>query len=280
MKTVKEISTLTGISVRALHYYDEIGLLKPTEKSEAGYRLYDDEALETLREILFFREFEIPLREIQRILEDPALNKEQILKMQKKMLLAKKERLERLIADIDRILKGEDDMNFEVFNKTELEELWNSLSSNMTEEQKSIFLEQYGTLENWKEHFLKNASSEETQKIYAKVVEWYGDKEKALEASKNPGNSELIPAFQERMDKVLEKLAAKKGQDVNSFEVKELIGEYDFLSKKLYQMEDVRTLMLQVAKAYQENEKMQKVLDSVHGEGFTKFFGQALEAFY
>ncbi len=280
MKTVKEISTLTGISVRALHYYDEIGLLKPTEKSEAGYRLYDDEALETLREILFFREFDIPLREIQRILEDPALNKEQILKMQKKMLLAKKERLERLIADIDRILKGEDDMNFEVFNKTELEELWNSLSSNMTEEQKSIFLEQYGTLENWKEHFLKNASSEETQKIYAKVVEWYGDKEKALEASKNPGNSELIPAFQERMDKVLEKLAAKKGQDVNSFEVKELIGEYDFLSKKLYQMEDVRTLMLQVAKAYQENEKMQKVLDSVHGEGFTKFFGQALEAFY
>ena len=52
MRTVKEISDLTGISVRTLHYYDEIGLLKPTDKSEAGYRLYDDKALETLRQIL------------------------------------------------------------------------------------------------------------------------------------------------------------------------------------------------------------------------------------
>ena len=61
MRTVKEISDLTGISVRTLHYYDEIGLLKPTEKSDAGYRLYDDKALETLQQILFFREFDISL---------------------------------------------------------------------------------------------------------------------------------------------------------------------------------------------------------------------------
>ncbi len=61
MRTVKELSDLTGISVRALHYYDEIGLLKPTEKSDAGYRLYDDKALETLRQILFFREFDLSL---------------------------------------------------------------------------------------------------------------------------------------------------------------------------------------------------------------------------
>ena len=57
MKTVKEISRITGISVRTLHYYDEIDLLKPTSKSEAGYRLYDDKALERLQQILFFREF-------------------------------------------------------------------------------------------------------------------------------------------------------------------------------------------------------------------------------
>lgn len=61
MRTVKEIAELTGISARTLHYYDEIGLLRPTSKSEAGYRLYDDKALETLQQILFFREFEIPL---------------------------------------------------------------------------------------------------------------------------------------------------------------------------------------------------------------------------
>ena len=55
MRTVKEISELTGISVSTLHYYDEIGLLKPTQKSDAGYRLYDDRALEILQQILFFR---------------------------------------------------------------------------------------------------------------------------------------------------------------------------------------------------------------------------------
>lgn len=62
MRTVKEVSDITGISVRTLHYYDEIGLLKPSAKSEAGYRLYDDKALETLKQVLFFREFGILLR--------------------------------------------------------------------------------------------------------------------------------------------------------------------------------------------------------------------------
>ena len=75
MRTVKEISELTGISVRTLHYYDEIGLLKPTQKSDAGYRLYDDRALEILQQILFFREFDIPLKEIKAVLENPALER-------------------------------------------------------------------------------------------------------------------------------------------------------------------------------------------------------------
>lgn len=84
MRTVKEISELTGISVRTLHYYDEIGLLKPTQKSDAGYRLYDDRALEILQQILFFREFDIPLKEIKAVLENPALERNQILQMQRK----------------------------------------------------------------------------------------------------------------------------------------------------------------------------------------------------
>ena len=131
MRTVKEISDLTGISVRTLHYYDEIGLLKPTEKSEAGYRLYDDKALETLQQILFFREFDIPLKEIKAVIENPVLEKNQILQMQRKMLVAKKERMERLITSIDRILKGDNTMDFEVFSKTELEDLYNSMAAIM-----------------------------------------------------------------------------------------------------------------------------------------------------
>jgi DNA-binding transcriptional MerR regulator len=67
MKTIKQVSDLTGISVRMLHYYDKIGLLKPSNFTDAGYRLYDDEALETLQQILFFKELDIPLKEVKEI---------------------------------------------------------------------------------------------------------------------------------------------------------------------------------------------------------------------
>lgn len=280
MRTVKEISDLTGISVRTLHYYDEIGLLKPTAKSDAGYRLYDDKALETLQQILFFREFDIPLKEIKAVIENPVLERNQILQMQKKMLTAKKERLERLIVSIDRILKGDNNMNFEVFSKTELEDMYNAMAANMSDEQKAVFIEHYGSMDEWKKSFLENASSEAVQKNFQKVVEWYGSKEKALEASKNPGNSELVPAYQKRLGIIVQKLAEKKGYDVTSFEVKELIGEYDFVSKQLYQMEDVSALMRELAEAYQNNKEIQKVQDSVYGEGVTEFIGRAIAAFY
>ncbi|MCI8483097.1 MAG: MerR family transcriptional regulator [Lachnospiraceae bacterium] len=279
MRTVKEISDLTGISVRTLHYYDEIDLLKPTEKSEAGYRLYDDKALETLQQILFFREFDIPLKEIKAIMEDPVLEKKQILQMQRKMLVVKKERMERLIASIDRILKGDREMDFEVFNRAEIEEIYHSMEENMSQEQKAVFIEQYGSMEAWKKNFLINASSEEAQRNYQKIVEWYGSKEKAMEASKNPGNSELLPAYQKRMGRILEKLATKKEQDVNSLEVKELIGEYDFVSRQLYQLEDSTAFLLDLAETYQNNQEIQKFQDSVYGEGVTEFVGRAIAAF-
>ena len=71
MKTVNEVSKLTGVSVRTLHHYDEIGLLKPTSTTEAGYRLYDDTALERLQHILLFRELQFPLKDIKAILDSP-----------------------------------------------------------------------------------------------------------------------------------------------------------------------------------------------------------------
>lgn len=280
MKTVKEISNLTGISVRTLHYYDEIGLLKPTDKSDAGYRLYDDKALETLQQILFFREFDIPLKEIKSVMDNPVFDQNQILLMQRKMLVEKKERMERLIASIDDILKGDNKMDFEVFSKTELEDIYHSMASNMSEEQKAIFIEHYGSMEAWKKYFLEQASSEAAQKNFQKVVEWYGSKEKALESSKHPGRSELFPAYQKRIGDIIKKISLKMGCDVHSFEVKQLVGEYDFVAKQLYQMEDVSKLMLDLAASYQTNQEIQKVQDSVYGEGTTAFIGQAIEAFY
>ena len=283
MRTVKEISDLTGISVRTLHYYDEIGLLAPTEKSDAGYRLYDDKALETLRQILFFREFDIPLKEIKAVIENPALDRNHILLMQRKMLTMKKERMERLIASIDNILKGEKKMDFEVFSKTELEGMADDMIANMNEAQKGALIEKFGSVEQWRKEFLKKASSEEAQRSFEIVVGWYGSKEKTLEAMKEdrePGNSELFTAYQKRFKIVMEKAATKKGSDVNSFEVKELVGEYDFLSKQMYRMDDVTEMMLEYARSCREKPEIVKMLDDVYGEGFAEFFGEALEAFY
>lgn len=280
MQTVKEVSNMTGISVRTLHYYDEIGLLKPSVLSEAGYRLYDDKALEMLQQILFFRELDLPLKQIKLILENPALDKEQILISQKKMLELKKERLERIIASIEAILKGDNKMDFEVFSKKDMEEMYRHIESSMTEGQKEIFVKEYGSMEAFRNHFLENASSEEAQKNLAKVVEWYGDKESAENAAFNPDNARIAEAYGKRLDQVTRKLAARVGADVNTLEVKEIVGEMDFVSRQLYQMEDVTAFMLDMAEKYVNNAKMQKQLDEVYGEGSTLFIGRALQAFY
>lgn len=280
MRTVKEISDLTGISVRALHYYDEIGLLKPTVKSEAGYRLYDDKALETLQQILFFREFDISLKEIKAVMENPTLDRNRILQMQRDMLAAKKERMERLIAGIDNILKGDNTMDFEVFNRSEIEDMYTAMAANMSEEQRAVFIERYGSMEAWKKSFLESASTEAAQENFRKVVEWYGGKEKALEASRDSQNPELFPAYARRISSIIQKLSEKKGLDVNSLEIKELIGEYDFVAKQMYQMSDVTALILELAHAYRTNAEIQAVQDSIYGEGTTEFAGRAMEAFY
>ena len=280
MMTVKEIAELTGISARTLHYYDEIGLFVPTSKSEAGYRLYDDKALETLQQILFFREFDIPLKEIKAVMENPDLDINQILQMQRKMLMVKKERIERLIASIDDILKGDNRMDFTVFDETEIHTMYDSLVEQMNDEQKKIFIEHYGSLESFKEHFLKNAATEKVQKSFAKIVEWYGSKESALEATKTSHGSEVMTAYQKRIGNIQKKLASKIGMDVNSFEVRELIGEYDFVAKQLYQMDDVTKLMLEIAKVYRSDSEAKAGVDSVYGTGFTSYMGEAIEAFY
>ncbi len=280
MKTVKEIAELTGISVRTLHYYDEIGLLAPSQKNEAGYRLYDDKALEKLQQILFFREFDIPLKEIKSVINHPDLDRNQILQMQREMLVAKKERLICLIASIDNILKGDNKMDFTVFDETEIRRMYDNIVQNMNDAQKQIFVDTYGSMETFKEHFLTNAATEQAQKNFAKVVEWYGSKEAALEAATNAPSSDIIASYQKRIGTIQKKLADHKGTDVDSFEIRELIGEYDFVAKQLYQMKDVRELMLQIAHGYRTNPEMQTGVDSVYGEGSAAYIGEAIEAFY
>ena len=97
MLTVHEVSELTGVTVRALQHYDNVGLLKPTCRTEAGYRLYDEEALEKLQQILLFRELEFPLKDIKRIVEAPNFDRAQALEQQIELLELKQEHLQNLI---------------------------------------------------------------------------------------------------------------------------------------------------------------------------------------
>ena len=279
MRTVKEISDLTGISVRTLHYYDEIGLLKPTEKSDAGYRLYDDKALETLQQILFFREFDISLKEIKAVLDNPALERNQILQVQRKMLVTKKERMERLIASIDDILKGENKMDFTIFTKTEVEEMFQTMLEHMPENMRNIAIKEFGSIEQWKKHYMDVVSSEEMQKGYAKVVEWYGGKDKFLSVARTPVSKEVAESYNKRIETILQKLIAKQNCDIDSFEVKELVGEYGFVMKQLAQIKEEKGFMMAQTQYYR-NEQIKPMIDEKYGEGASDFFAQAIENYY
>ena len=280
MKTVKEVSELTGISVRTLHYYDEIGLFRPTEVKETGYRFYDDKAIDELGQILVFRELGLPLADIKLIMDNPELDRNTILAKQREMLCVKSQRIERIIASIDEMLKGDQNMDLTVFDETETRAMFTDMLQNMNESQKQIFVDHYGSIEAWEQHIMEAASNEKVQKNYAKVVEWYGAKEAEKDPVRNPPKSEVFSAFQKRIDDIKKRIAKKKGTDVASFEIRQLIGEYDFVAKQLYQVKDAEPLLRGIAKGYQEDEELIAALDSIYGSGSAKYIGDAIESFY
>lgn len=117
---IKEFAKLCSVSVRTLHYYDEIGLLKPAAVDEyTSYRFYDEKSLLCMQEILFYRELDFSLKSIIEIMSAPNYDKEKALQEQKKLLTLKKERLERLISAIDDAGKGKNVMSN--FDNSELE---------------------------------------------------------------------------------------------------------------------------------------------------------------
>ena len=118
---IKEFARLTGVSVRTLHYYDQIDLLRPASvDGQTGYRFYDEDSLLRMQEILFYRELDFPLKSIAEILASPHYSKEEALEQQKTLLTLKKERLERLIDAIDGAQKGENVMK--AFDDSKMEQ--------------------------------------------------------------------------------------------------------------------------------------------------------------
>ena len=123
MMTVNEVSKLTGVSIRTLQYYDKIGLLHPANYTEAGYRLYDDAALETLQQILLFRELEFSLKDIKEIISSPDFDRSKALEQQIELLKLKKEHIENLI-DLALGIKaiGVKPLKFDAFDTRKIDE--------------------------------------------------------------------------------------------------------------------------------------------------------------
>ena len=152
MKTVKEVSILTGVSVRTLHHYDAIGLLHPTRVTDSGYRLYDDTALRRLNAILLLRELEFPLKEIRQILDSPGFDPIAALEDQIRLLELKREHLNQVIAHARSIQKtGVIELNFKPYD--------NSKQERYAAEAK----ERWGNTDAYKEYESRGKSRKENQ---------------------------------------------------------------------------------------------------------------------
>ena len=169
MMTVNEVSKLSGVSIRSLHHYDKIGLLPATEVTAAGYRLYDDKALERLQMILLFKELQFPLKEITTILDNPEFDRSKALEQQIKLLELRKEHLENLI-DLARGIKmigvqKMSKMSFDAFDTRKIDEYAAQAKAS------------WGTTDAYKEFEKKSAgrSREEEQVLGVQMMEIFAE---------------------------------------------------------------------------------------------------------
>jgi len=176
---IKEFAEFTGVSVRTLHYYDEIGLLTPAKVDTlTGYRYYDENSLLRMQEILFYRELDFSLKSIGEILSSPNYNKSKALHEQKHLLTLKKERLERLILAIDGAMKGENVMK--AFDNSEFEK------------HKDEAKEKWGKTDAYKEHAekTKNYSKQKWNDLAEGMDHIMADFALCMKNGKSPDSAE------------------------------------------------------------------------------------------
>lgn len=239
---VKEVADLVGISVRTLHHYDEIGLLTPKETTESGYRLYSEENLEILQQILFFKELGFSLKDIKRIISSPAFDRKEALILQQKMLIEKRSRIDKMIVTIDKTiknLKGE----LQMTNEEKFEGI--NFNDNPYEQE---------ARERWGDSSVDHAKG--------KLGKMSKDEQKSLA---------------KRWEKIFHKLGDLRNQPAESKEVQTAIKEwYDFLNKNFgkYSLDAFYGL----GQLYIDDERFTKNIDQ-YGEGLAKFMSEAMKIF-
>ena len=255
MITVNEVSKLTGVSIRTLQYYDKIGLLHPAEYTEAGYRLYDDAALETLQQILLFRELEFPLRDIKKIVESPDFDRSKALEQQIELLTLKKEHLENLI-DLAKGLKlrGVRHLKFDAFDTRKIDEYAAQAKAS------------WGTTPAYKEfeEKSKGRTQEDDQNIAQGLMDIFAE----FGAIRGAEAGTLKGA----------ELDAVKSADPASAEAQALVKKLqDYITQHFYNC--TNEILSGLGKMYAGGGDFTKNIDSYGGEGTAEFVHQAIEVY-
>lgn len=275
--TIHELANFTGSSIRTLHYYDKIGLLKPCCVEPNGYRKYNEDSLLRMQQIMFFKEMDLPLKVIRNILNQPDFDRKEAIKEQKELLLAKRNRLTRLIEQMDQILRGEDTLDFSIFEHNELEEVFRSRLMQMDEDYQQTLINQYGSLEDYIRKMMEKEDS-----IKESAIKYYGSVKKYIEALKEspPIPREGMGKLQLKLDDTFRRIASyKETKDVSQPELQKLITEWKSTFSELCQMEDITELFRNIYHGYAESPEIIKAMDNIYGQGSSVFVGKAMEYF-
>ncbi len=239
---IKEFAELTGVSVRTLHYYDEIDLLKPSYvDKQNGYRFYDENSLERMQEILFYRELDFSLKSIAEILASPNYDKQKALAEQKRLLTLKKARLERLIAALEQAEKGEITMS--AFDNSEYE--------NARQKYEDEAKQRWGDTDAYKESRAKTADYSKDK--WNDVLGGLNGVFVAFAACRNGGDS----ADSETAQRLVKKLQ-------------------EYITANFYHCTD--DILAGLGQMYVCDERFKQNIDS-HGEGTAEFVSKAIKIY-
>lgn len=237
--TIKEIAQLAGITVRTLHYYDQIGLLKPAVTEDNGYRLYNEQSLKELQQILFFRELDFPLKQIKQIMQNESYDEKKTLSKHKQLLKLKRDRISRLIKLIDDTLEVEK-VSFKEFDMTEIDKHREKYAQEANQ--------RWGSTDAYKQSAAKTKkyTKDDWQKI-------------------NDESSQIFEDF----------AACMRGEE-GSKSCDELVKLWQqHITKYYYDCTD--EILLGLGEMYVKDERFKQNIDNKHGEGLAEFISESIK---
>jgi DNA-binding transcriptional MerR regulator len=273
MMSIHELAIFSGISVRTLHYYDKIDLLKPCFVEQNRYRKYNDDSLRRLQQIMFYKEMDLPLKKIKDIICQPMLDQKTAIKDQKDFLIAKRNRLTKLIEQLEQILEGNDTMDFKIFEHNELEEVFRSRIMQLDEYYQQEMINTYGSIDACIERMMKDEP-----KIKASAIQHYGSVDKYIETLKHePLPPKGMGKLQLKLDGDFKQIAALSGRDASDPEVQKLVDEWKETFREITGKEDITEAFHRIYQAYMNSQEIIKWMDELYGIGSTVFVGKAME---